>query len=200
MEIDVWDVIDAASTKPFGYMPFYPGPGLGGHCIPVDPFYLTYKAREYGITTKFIELAGEINTSMPFFVVSKISKALNDSANKSVKNSKIILVGLSYKKDIDDTRETPSLVIMKELIKRGASVDYHDPFVHKIGIMRDHIDLKGKRSVKLTKETIKSYDLIVICTNHSNLNLKLIAKNAKIIVDTRNCMSEFEIEGHLFKA
>ena len=200
MEIDVWDVIDAASTKPFGYMPFYPGPGLGGHCIPVDPFYLTFKAREYGISTKFIELAGEINTSMPFFVVSKISKALNDSSNKSVKNSKIILVGLSYKKDIDDTRETPSLVIMKELIKRGASVDYHDPYVHKIGIMRDHIDLKGKRSVKLTKETIKSYDLIVICTNHSNLNLKLIAKNAKVIVDTRNCMSGFEIEGHLFKA
>ncbi len=199
MEIDVWEVIDAASTKPFGYMPFYPGPGLGGHCIPVDPFYLTYKAREFGISTKFIELAGEINAFMPSYVVGRISVSLNDIAKKSMSSSRILLLGLSYKKDVDDTRESPSLLIMKQLIERGADVDFHDPYVTIIGKMREYPDLNGKRGVSLNEQNIKLYDAVVICTDHSTLDYELISQHAKLIIDTRNAMSGLAINGHLIK-
>jgi UDP-N-acetyl-D-glucosamine dehydrogenase len=200
MGIDIWEVVDAAATKPFGYMPFYPGPGLGGHCIPIDPFYLTYKAREFGISTKFIELAGEINTFMPAYVVSKLGTALNNTAGKAISGSRILLLGLSYKKDIDDTRETPTLVIMKHLISLGSTVDFHDPFVEKIGIMRDHPELQGKYGVSLDSESLKNYDAVVICTDHSMVDYSLIGNYAKLIVDTRNAMSGLTVTGHLVKA
>jgi len=200
MEIDVWEVIEAASTKPFGYMPFYPGPGLGGHCIPIDPFYLAYKAREYGISTKFIELAGEINTAMPNYVVGKITLALNSIVQKPVSSSRILLLGLSYKKDVDDTRETPSLVIMKQLMSAGAQVDFHDPYISKIGVMREHPELKDKKGVELQVEQLESYDAIVICTDHSSIDYKLIAKHAKLVIDTRNAMKGMVLQGELIKA
>ncbi len=200
MGIDVWEVIDAAATKPFGYMPFYPGPGLGGHCIPIDPFYLTFKAREFGISTKFIELAGEINTFMPTYVVDKINVALNNTAGKAISVSKILLLGLSYKKDIDDTRETPTLVIMKQLISLGSEVDFHDPFVAKIGAMRDHPGLQGKRGVALDAESLKDYDAVVVCTDHSTVDYGLIGEHAKLVIDTRNAMTGLPMNGHLVKA
>ena len=200
MGIDVWEVIEGASTKPFGYMPFYPGPGLGGHCIPIDPFYLTSKAREFGISTKFIELAGEINTMMPSYVVEKITLALNEYPKKPIHSSKILILGLSYKKDIDDTRESPSFTIMKQLLQRGAEVDYYDPFVPQIGILRDHPDLHGKYGIDFNKKTIKLYDCVVICTAHSDFDYDLIANNANLVIDTRNAMSGYKIKGHLIKA
>ena len=200
MGIDVWEVIDAASTKPFGYMPFYPGPGLGGHCIPIDPFYLTYKAREFGISTRFIELAGEINTAMPDYVVNKISLALNNFLGKPLSSSKIIIIGLSYKKDLDDMRETPSVVIMKQLMSQGADVEFHDPFLDTIGALRDHPELNGKKGIELNAKNIEQADVVVICTNHTPIDYGLIASSSKVIVDTRNAMKGFEIKGYLIKA
>ncbi|MCK4913406.1 MAG: nucleotide sugar dehydrogenase [Planctomycetes bacterium] len=183
MGIDVWEVIRAASTKPFGYHPFYPGPGLGGHCIPIDPFYLTWKARQYGMPTRFIELAGEINTDMPNYVVNKVIEALN-SKKKSLNGSKILVLGLAYKPDIDDVRESPSLELIKLLKNGGAKVDYNDPYLPKTHKMRDY-DLKMK-SVSLTAAKIKSYDCVLIATNHSDYDYKWLVKNAKLIVDSRN--------------
>lgn len=186
MDIDVWEVIQAAATKPFGYMPFYPGPGLGGHCIPIDPFYLTWKARQYGMCTRFIELAGEINASMPHYVVNKTTDALNGKG-KSLKGSKILVLGLAYKKDIDDVRESPSLELIELLQKKGAKVDYNDPNVPKTHKMRRY-DLK-MNSVPLTEKNLNKYDCVLIATNHSDYDPKFIQKHARLVVDTRNLIN-----------
>ena len=183
MDIDIWEVISASSTKPFGYMPFYPGPGLGGHCIPIDPFYLTWKAREFGVTTRFIELAGEINIAMPDYVLNKILSGLNNSG-KSIKNSKILLLGLAYKKNVDDDRESTTYNIMELLGQYGACVEYNDPYIPVIKERREHNQFEGKKSVSL--DEINSFDLVVILTDHSCYNYEDIVKNAKLVVDTRN--------------
>jgi UDP-N-acetyl-D-glucosamine dehydrogenase len=183
MGIDVWEVIEAAKTKPFGFMPFYPGPGLGGHCIPIDPFYLTWKAREYEMNTRFIELAGEINTSMPFWVVRKVMDALNEQG-KSLKGSKILLLGAAYKKDIDDPRESPSFKLMEILLEKGAKVDYNDPFIPELPKMRMY-DVKGK-SVDLTAENLAAYDCVLVSTDHSVYEFDFIVEHANLVIDTRN--------------
>jgi UDP-N-acetyl-D-glucosamine dehydrogenase len=188
MGIDIWEVIKAASSKPFGFTAFYPGPGLGGHCIPIDPFYLTWKAREYDTSCKFIELAGEINTSMPFYVIEKVIHALNDN-KKSIKGSKILLLGLAYKKDIDDLRESPSLKLIELLQDHGSIVDYNDDYITTIPKVRKYNF--NKKSVKLTPANIKTYDLILLSTDHSYYDYSMILKNAKLIVDTRNGFGSF---------
>ena len=183
MGIDVWEVVDAASTKPFGFQAFYPGPGLGGHCIPIDPFYLTWKARQYDMSTRFIELAGEINTSMPDFVIAKIAEALN-SKKKAVNGSKILVLGLAYKKDVDDIRESPSIELIEMLQNLGAKVDYNDPFVPKTSKQREHN--LGMASKKLTPAMLKSYDCVLIATDHTEYDYDTIVRHAKLVVDTRN--------------
>jgi UDP-N-acetyl-D-glucosamine dehydrogenase len=191
MGIDVWEVINAAKTKPFGYMAFYPGPGLGGHCIPIDPFYLTWKAREYGKNTRFIELAGEINTSMPEYVVHRVIEALNDSA-KALNGSKILLVGLAYKANVDDDRESPSYVLLDLLKNRGAQVSYYDPFVPVIRPTREHPHWAGTKSIPWDKPTVAAFDLVLISTAHDAVNYKELGSWAKCIVDTRNVMKQVE--------
>lgn len=183
MGIDVWEVINAASTKPFGYMPFYPGPGLGGHCIPIDPFYLTWKAREFEMNTRFIELAGEVNTSMPHWVVNKVMDALNEH-KKSIRGSKILVLGAAYKKDIDDPRESPSFKLMEILLEKGAEVDYNDPLIPELPSMRMY-NIK-RTSVPLTTENLAQYDCVLISTDHSSYNWDFIVKHAQLVVDTRN--------------
>lgn len=200
MGIDVWEVIDAAASKPFGFMPFYPGPGVGGHCIPIDPFYLTYKAREYGIATRFIELAGEINNSMPSYVVDKAAKALNQHAKKALNGSRILMIGIAYKKDVDDMRESSSLILLEHLEQNGAIVDYHDTFVPTIPITRDHANLSGRESVELSAEVVQSYDLVIIGTNHSNCDYQLLMNHGKIILDTRNAMNGLNGKARVEKA
>ncbi len=184
MNIDVWEVIEAASSKPFGFTPFYPGPGLGGHCIPIDPFYLSWKAKEYDFSTRFIQLAGEINTSMPHYVIEKIGAALNDRA-RSIRGSKVLVLGVAYKKDVDDVRESPSLEIMKLLKERGADISYSDPFVPKLHKMREY-DFSYMSSVALSEETLRSYDLALITTDHSKLDYQWIVDHSQLVVDTRN--------------
>lgn len=187
MGIDIHEVIRAAATKPFGFTPYYPGPGLGGHCIPIDPFYLTWKAREYGLHTRFIELAGEINSDMPHWVVSKLGDALNDR-QRSIKGSKILVLGIAYKKDVDDMRESPSVEIMEILRDKGADVAYSDPHVPVFPKMREHhFDLK---SVPLTAESVTSYDAVLLATNHKAFDYELIHKHAKLIIDTRGVYLE----------
>jgi UDP-N-acetyl-D-glucosamine dehydrogenase len=183
MGIDIWEVVKAASTKPFGFSPFYPGPGLGGHCIPIDPFYLTWKARQYGIPTRFIELAGEVNTNMPHYVVAKVIEALNQH-KKSLKGSKVLVLGLAYKKDIDDLRESPSIELIELLCQRGAKVDYNDPYIPKTHRQRQH-DLK-MASKKLSANMLKGYDCVLISTDHSDYDYAWIVKHSKLVVDTRN--------------
>ncbi|NOX59033.1 MAG: nucleotide sugar dehydrogenase [Planctomycetes bacterium] len=183
MGINVWEVVDAAATKPFGFQPFYPGPGLGGHCIPIDPFYLTWKAREYGMSTQFIELAGEINTDMPNYVISRVAMALND-AKKPINGSKILVLGLAYKKDVDDVRESPSIELIELLREQGAKVDYNDPHVPKTHRQREH-DLKMK-SKPLTAASLRSYDAVLIATDHSAYDYQWIVDHAKLVIDTRN--------------
>jgi UDP-N-acetyl-D-glucosamine dehydrogenase len=185
MGIDIWEVIEASKTKPFGFQAFYPGPGLGGHCIPIDPFYLTWKAREYDFPTRFIELAGEINTSMPMYVVSRVADALN-KISKSIKDSKILILGLTYKRDVDDVRESPSLELIELLRNKGAKVDYNDPYVPMTRKMR-HYDLK-MTSVPLTDKNLSRYDCVVISTDHSSYDYGFIAKHSRLVVDTRNAM------------
>jgi len=183
MGIDVWEVINGAATKPFGFTPFYPGPGLGGHCIPIDPFYLSWKARQYGMTTRFIELAGEINVAMPEYVVTKLMDALNDH-KKSVKGSKILVLGLAYKKDIDDVRESPSLELIELLKHKGARVDYNDPYCPRTHKMREYnLQMTSK---KLSAGMLKSYDAVLISTDHSDYDYQFIVDNAKLVIDTRN--------------
>lgn len=188
MDIDVWEVINAAKTKPFGFMAFYPGPGLGGHCIPIDPFYLTWKAREFGQLTKFIELAGEVNTAMPLYVVNRTAEALN-SVCKPVKGSRVLLLGLAYKANVDDMRESPTFVLMDEFKRRGAIVDYFDPFIPTITHTREHGHWTGTRSIDWRREVISAYDAVVISTAHGNVNYNELATWAKIIVDSRNAMA-----------
>jgi UDP-N-acetyl-D-glucosamine dehydrogenase len=200
MGIDIWEVIEAAKTKPFGFMPFYPGPGLGGHCIPIDPFYLTWKAREYGRHTRFIELAGEINTAMPEHVVHRVADVLNDR-NKAVKSSRILILGLAYKPNVDDERESPSYVLMDLLSERGAQVEYHDPYVPVIKPTREHSHWAGKKSVEWNRATIESFDLALISTNHSSVNYQQLADWAERIVDTRNAMAAVQVApGKVWKA
>jgi UDP-N-acetyl-D-glucosamine dehydrogenase len=188
MGIDVWEVINAAKTKPFGYMPFYPGPGLGGHCIPIDPFYLTWKAREYGQHTRFIELAGEINTSMPHHVINKVAEVLN-TQTKPIKGSRILVVGLAYKPNVDDDRESPSYILLDLLRERGANASYYDPFVPVIRPGRHQAHWGGTKSVAWTRETISAFDLVLISTAHSAVNYSELGDWARCIVDTRNAMS-----------
>jgi UDP-N-acetyl-D-glucosamine dehydrogenase len=198
MGIDVWEVIRAASTKPFGYHPFYPGPGLGGHCIPIDPFYLTWKARQFGMPTRFIELAGEINTDMPHYVIHKVMEALNDR-RKSLNGSKVLVLGLAYKPDIDDVRESPSLELIELLRDRGAKVDYNDPYIPQTHKQREY-DLKLK-SKPLTAAMLKRYDCVLIATNHSVYDFKWIVKNAKLVVDSRNACADVKTgRGKVVKA
>jgi UDP-N-acetyl-D-glucosamine dehydrogenase len=182
MGIDIHEVIDAAATKPFGFVPYYPGPGLGGHCIPIDPFYLTWKAREYGLHTRFIELAGEINSSMPHYVIAKIVDALN-AHGKAVKGSKILVLGIAYKKNVDDMRESPSVEIMEMLRDKGATLSYSDPHVPKFPAMRKHhFDMN---SIKLTPDVIKSFDCVVIATDHDKFDYEMIKSHGSLVVDTR---------------
>jgi UDP-N-acetyl-D-glucosamine dehydrogenase len=184
MDLDIWEVIDSAATKPFGFMPFYPGPGLGGHCIPVDPYYLSWKAREYDFATRFIELAGEINTAMPYNIVDALVSALN-SHEKSVKGSKILLLGVAYKKDVDDLRESPSLKLLELLTVRGATIDYNDPYFPVLHKMR-HYDFSNMKSVELSPERLASYDCVLIATDHSSYDFEAIVRDSKLVVDTRN--------------
>jgi len=185
MGIDIFEVIDAAATKPFGYKAFYPGPGLGGHCIPIDPFYLTWKAREYGLHTRFIELAGEVNTAMPSYVISKITDGLN-KMGKAVKNSKVLVLGVAYKKNVDDMRESPSVELIEELLGLGAAVSYHDPYVPSLPKMRKH-DLKME-SVVFTKKELLNYDCVLIATDHDNVDYDLLG-DAQLVVDSRGLLS-----------
>lgn len=187
MQIDIWEVIRAASTKPFGFTPFYPGPGLGGHCIPIDPFYLTWKAREYGVNTKFIELAGQVNRSMPEYVVNRTMRALNDHG-KMVRGSTILLLGLAYKVDVDDMRESPTFELMDHFSALGANVSYHDPHIPEIGPTREHAKWQGTRSVSWNRDTIGAADAVVIATNHSAFNLAELAEWARLVIDTRDAM------------
>jgi len=198
MDIDVWEVIEAASTKPFGFTAFYPGPGLGGHCIPIDPFYLTWKAREFELNTKFIELAGEINTYQPHYVVEKSMEVLN-KFKKALNGSKVLILGAAYKKDIDDMRESPSLKLIEILTEKGAEVDYYDPLVPSLPRVRHYnYDME---SVNLTKEKIADYDLVILSTDHSSFDYKLIAENAKVIIDTRNAFESHSIKSNnIFKS
>jgi len=182
MDIDIHEVVRAAATKPFGFVPYYPGPGLGGHCIPIDPFYLTWKAREYGVHTRFIELAGEVNSSMPDYVVSKVAAGLNKQ-KKAINGSKVLVLGIAYKKNVDDMRESPSVFLMEKLCDLGASVDYSDPHIPKFPKMREHhFDLS---SVTLAPESIASYDCVLLATDHDKFDYDLIRKHAKLVVDSR---------------
>jgi UDP-N-acetyl-D-glucosamine dehydrogenase len=182
MGIDIHEVIRAAATKPFGFVPYYPGPGLGGHCIPIDPFYLTWKAREYGVHTRFIELAGEINSSMPDYVVGKISSALNN-VGKSVSGSRVLVLGIAYKKNVDDMRESPSVIMMEKLRALGASVEYSDPHLPVFPTLREHkFDLS---SIAITASALCTYDCVLLATDHDKFDYELIAAHAPLIVDSR---------------
>ena len=184
MGIDVWEVIDAAATKPFGFMPFYPGPGLGGHCIPVDPYYLSWQAREYDFATRFIELAGEVNTAMPYHVVDSVASALNER-QKSLKGSRVMVLGVAYKKDVDDMRESPSLKIIEQLTLRGAKVDYNDPHFPEIHKLR-HYNFEGMKSVPIDSKSLAAYDCVLIATDHTSYDYPMIVESSQLVVDTRN--------------
>lgn len=186
MGIDVWDVIEAAKTKPFGYMPFYPGPGLGGHCIPIDPFYLTWKSREFEQPTRFIELAGEINTSMPRYVVEKLAEGLDRRLGKALSRSRVLIMGLAYKKNVPDIRESPSLRLMELILERGAQVEYHDPYLEEIPRTREYGHLKGRKSASLDHTTVDAFDAVVIATDHDCVDYASLEQWAPLIIDTRN--------------
>lgn len=192
MGIDVWEVIDAARTKPFGFQAFYPGPGLGGHCIPIDPFYLTWIARKYGFNTRFIELAGEVNTAMPAYVVSKVADALNDRG-KAVKGSKVLLLGMAYKKDVDDPRESPGFELLDLLLKKGALVSYNDPHIARLPKMRHWPQLQPMESVPLTPENLAAQDCVLIATDHTAYDYAFIVRHARLVVDTRNAAKHLTI-------
>jgi UDP-N-acetyl-D-glucosamine dehydrogenase len=198
LDVDIWEVVEAAATKPFGFQAFYPGPGLGGHCIPIDPFYLTWKAKEVGMPTRFIELAGEVNQKMPGIVVDKVATALNDEG-KSLHGAKVLVVGVAYKPDVDDIRETPAVFIIEGLSSRGAVVEYHDPHVPVFPKMRGHdVSLS---SVPLNNEIVKTYDAILVVTDHDSIDWDLIALNSKLTIDTRNALASCnDIRGRLVKA
>lgn len=200
MGIDIWDVIAAASTKPFGFMPFYPGPGLGGHCIPIDPFYLTWKARAYGQETRFIELAGEINTGMPRYVVDRVKAAL-ESLGKCLAESRILLIGLAYKPDVDDDRESPSYSLWKLLEEADATVEYHDPHIPVVRPSREHRQFTGRTSVPLTADSLETFDAVLVVTRHKAVDYALVAKSAALIIDTRNALAGLPVNPqNYFKA
>jgi len=200
MDIDIWEVISAARTKPFGFMPFYPGPGLGGHCIPIDPFYLTWKAREYDQHTRFIELAGEVNASMPEYVVHRVAEALN-SRRKAVNGSKVLVMGIAYKPDVDDDRESPSYVLMDLLKARGAEVSFYDPFVPEIHAGREHPHWAGLRSIAWDPKLLGAFDVVLISTNHKAVDYAELARHAGCIVDTRNAMGGIQTRpGQVWRA
>lgn len=201
MGIDVWEVIDAAKTKPFGFMPFYPGPGLGGHCIPIDPFYLTWKAREYDVATRFIELAGEINTRMPYRVVNQLAEVLDAKGHKNLSDAKILILGIAYKKNIDDMRESPALKLIELIEKRGAHVEFHDPFIPVIPPTREHAELTGRKSASVSKEALAGYDAVLIATDHDDVDYAFVVANSRIVVDTRNaCARKGVVAANVFKA
>jgi len=184
MDIDIWEVVQAASTKPFGFMPFYPGPGLGGHCIPIDPFYLTWKAKEYGISTRFIELAGEVNTSMPKYVIQRTMLALNDMG-KALRGSRILLAGLAYKKNVDDDRESPTYILWDELLKHGAEVAYFDPYCPVVRPSREHSQYAGIASKTLEDITAENFDAVIVSTAHDNVDHDALAARVPVVIDTR---------------
>lgn len=199
MGIDIWEVIEAAQTKPFGFMPFHPGPGLGGHCIPIDPFYLTWKAREFDVTTRLIELAGQINTGMPHYVVDRVAEALDRRAHMGLSRAKLLLIGIAYKRNIDDMRESPALRLIALLEERGATTDYHDPYIPTIP--DEFGTIGGRRSVALSEAAIATYDLVLIVTDHDAIDYNALAAAAKIVVDTRNACSRAGARGsHIVKA
>jgi UDP-N-acetyl-D-glucosamine dehydrogenase len=201
MGIDVWEVIDAAKTKPFGFMPFYPGPGLGGHCIPIDPFYLTWKAREYDVATRFIELAGEINTRMPYRVVNQLAEVLDAKGHKNLSDAKILILGIAYKKNIDDMRESPALKLIELIEKRGAHVEFHDPFIPVIPPTREHAELTGRKSASVSKDALAGYDAVLIATDHDDVDYAFVVANSRIVVDTRNaCARKGVVAANVFKA
>ncbi len=201
MGIDVWEVIEAAKSKPFGYMPFYPGPGLGGHCIPIDPFYLTWKAREFDISTRFIELAGEINTSMPRYVVDKVTQALNAHSGRGLRGARILIVGVAYKKNVEDIRESPAFKLIELIEAGGATTEFYDPHVDEIPRTRGHPELAGRRSIKWDERALRDYDLVLIATDHDGIDYLALAKSAKLIVDTRNaCARAGATSSNIIKA
>jgi UDP-N-acetyl-D-glucosamine dehydrogenase len=191
MGIDVWEVIEAAKTKPFGFMPFYPGPGLGGHCIPIDPFYLTWKAREFDVTTRFIELAGQINTAMPHYIVDRVAETLDRRAGKGLSKARVLVMGIAYKKNIDDMRESPSLRLIEILESRGATTEYHDPHVPVIPVTREHASLAGRTSVQLA--AVPGFDVVLIATDHDAVDYADLVTNAKLVIDTRNACARLGI-------
>jgi UDP-N-acetyl-D-glucosamine dehydrogenase len=200
MGIDIWEVVDAAKTKPFGFMPFYPGPGLGGHCIPIDPFYLTWKAREYDITTRFIELAGQVNTHMPYYVVERLVEAV-DRSGRPFTGSHVLVLGAAYKKNVDDMRESPSLKLIELIEARGAKADYHDPYIPELPPTRQHATLTGRTSVPLTPETVRHYDAVLIATDHDDVDYRLVVNYAKLVLDTRNvCARAGIVDPRIIKA
>ncbi|MCV9961607.1 nucleotide sugar dehydrogenase [Pararhizobium sp. BT-229] len=201
MGIDIWEVVDAAKTKPFGYMPFYPGPGLGGHCIPIDPFYLTWKSREYELPTRFIELAGEINSAMPRHVVSRLAEALDIHLGKALSRSRVLLIGLAYKKNVPDIRESPSLKLIELIEDRGGSAAYHDPHVAEIPKTREYMALKGRTSVPLDEQSVKGFDAVLVATDHDAVDYAALARWSPLIIDTRNAFARRGIEeGTILKA
>ncbi len=201
MGIDVWEVIEAAKTKPFGFMPFYPGPGLGGHCIPIDPFYLTWKAREYDIATRFIELAGEVNTAMPRRVVDKTVAALSERSGRALNGARVLIIGIAYKKNVDDTRESPAFKIMESLERRGAILTFHDPFLAEIPPTREHPEFAGRRSSPLSDAVLATTDVAIICTDHDAVDYALLVERCPLIVDTRNvCARNGLVSDRIVKA
>jgi UDP-N-acetyl-D-glucosamine dehydrogenase len=197
MGVDIFEVIEASKTKPFGFQAFYPGPGLGGHCIPIDPFYLTWKAREYDFTTRFIELAGEINTGMPYFVMQRVSAVLNQNS-KPLKDAKVLVLGIAYKKDVDDDRESPAYKIIDLLQRGGAEVSYNDPHIPRCFGMR-HYPQIDMTSTPLTAETLQEADLVLLVTDHSAYDYSWIASQARLIVDTRNAFKN-QASAHIYQA
>jgi UDP-N-acetyl-D-glucosamine dehydrogenase len=195
MGIDIWEVIEAADTKPFGFMAFYPGPGLGGHCIPIDPFYLTWKAREFDISTRFIELAGQINTRMPYVVVDRLTEALDRIGGGGLRGAHILVLGLAYKKNVDDMRESPSLKLIELIEKRGARVDFHDPFIPVLPPTREHAELQGRCSIAFDFTTLDRYDAVVIATDHDQIDYSAVAAHARLVIDTRNACGRNGLTG-----
>lgn len=200
MGIDIWEVIDAAKTKPFGFMPFYPGPGVGGHCIPIDPFYLTWKSREFDMPTRFIELAGQINAKMPDHVINSLRVGMDKHFKRGLNGSRILIVGIAYKKDVDDMRESPSMIIFEKLLSYGAIVDYHDSFIPVIPHTREHGELFGLRSVEINAETLKNYDAAIIATDHSNIDYEMLVTSGVLLIDTRNATARFGNRDNIIKA
>ena len=194
MGVDIWEVISAASTKPFGFMPFYPGPGLGGHCIPIDPYYLKWRASQFGVDANFIELAGKINTQMPNKIVERVSSFAQSFLKKDIHLTKVLLLGMAYKKNVDDVRESPSFAILKKLELLGAEVDFYDSSVAIIPVTRDHRDLAGRESIKWDVGELSKYDLVIICTDHDDVNYEAIVENITLVFDTRNVLEKRGIQ------